>query len=117
MTTSQIQKNIFHVAVVAPLFILVGFYRDKTPDWVFNLLLFFGAIIVLYHSYRAYEKLKDGKSAWVNWIHILLVAPLLLILGYLKKDANRRYFEMLLMLGFAALGYHGVYLIRETMFN
>ena len=115
--TTYIQKNIFHVAVVAPLLIFVGLYRDKTPDWTFNLLGLLGAIILLYHSYRAYEKLKDGQSAWVNWIHILLVAPLLLILGYLKKDANRRYFEMLLLLGFAALGYHGLYLIRETMFN
>ena len=117
MTTAHLQKNIFHVAIVAPLLIFVGVYRDKTPDWLFNLLGLFGAAVLLYHSYRAYEKLKDGQSAWVNWIHILLVAPLLLIMGYLKKDANRRYFEMLLLLGFSALGYHGLYLIREIMFN
>ena len=30
---------------------------------------------------------------------------------------NRRYFEMSLILGFAALGYHGLYLMRETTFN
>jgi L-asparagine transporter-like permease len=114
---AHIQKNIFHVAVVAPLFLYVGFCRDKTPDWVFTLLGVLGVVILLYHSYQAYTKMHNGQSSWVNWIHILLIVPLLLLLGYLKKDANRRYFEMLLLLGFAALGYHGLYLIRETMFH
>lgn len=114
---SNIQKNLFHVLVAAPLLIYVGLVRDKVPDAVFNLVGLLGLAVLGYHSYRAYIKIKDGQSAWVNWIHILLVAPLMLILGYLKKDANRRYFEMSLILGFAALGYHGLYLMREITFN
>ena len=114
---SNIQKNLFHVLFAAPLLIYVGLVRDKVPDAVFNLVGLLGLAVLGYHSYRAYTKIKDGQSAWVNWIHILLVAPLMLLLGYLKKDANRRYFEMSLILGFAALGYHGLYLMRETTFN
>jgi hypothetical protein len=79
----------------------------------FGLLLCVGIIVLLYHLYRAFIKIKDGKSAWVNWIHIFLIAPLLLLIGYLGKDAERRYFEMMLLLGFAAIGYHGVYAIRS----
>jgi hypothetical protein len=114
---SELQKNLFHVLFVSPLLLYVGFQRENTPDSVFTLLGILGVVVILYHSYRAFTKIKDGKSAWINWIHILLVAPLFLILGYLKKDANRRYFEMLLLLAFASLGYHGVYLIREITFN
>jgi len=115
--TSDLSKNFFHLLAVGPLFMYVGLQRENTPEHVFTAIGILGLVVLFYHSYKAYLKLKDGKSAWVNWIHILLVAPLLLILAYLKKDANRRYFEMLLLLGFAAIGYHGLYLMREMMFN
>lgn len=114
---SPIQLNLVHVFIVAPLLLYVGFARSNTPDLVFDLLGVLGLIVLTYHVYRAYGKLKEGQSAWVNWIHIFLVVPLLLILATLKKDAARRYFEMLLILGFAALGYHATYLIREIMFT
>lgn len=117
MSTSRLPLNLVHLLVLGPAFVYVGLQRENTPDLVFTALGLLGLIILFYHSYLAYTKLKDGKSAWVNWIHILLVAPLLLVLGYLKKDASRRYFEMLMLLGFAAIGYHGLYLIREMMFN
>ena len=115
MLSHDIQKNIFHAFGVGPLFIYIGIYRETLPDSIFKLLFVLGAIILCYHSYRAFLKLKENKSAWVNWIHIFLVAPLLFIVGYLKKDANRRYFEMLLLLGFSAIGYHSLYLIRDTI--
>jgi hypothetical protein len=110
-------KNLLHIFGIGPLFLYVGLYRDTVPEYMFQLLGATGFIILGYHSYLAYTKLKENKSAWVNWIHIFLVAPLLLLLGYLKKDASRRYFEMLLLLGFSAIGYHALYLMREMMFD
>ena len=84
---------------------------------MFHILGLLGWMVLGYHSYRAYVNLSEKKSAWINWIHIFLVAPLLLIVAYLKKDASRRYFEMFLLLGFSAIGYHGLYLIRDNMFT
>jgi hypothetical protein len=107
---------LLHIFVLAPLLIGVGIARNTTPDFVFNLLGILAALIFVYHSYLAYKKLKEGKSAWVNWIHIFLIVPLFAILARFKKEASRRYFEMLMMLGFAAVGYHGFYLIRDNMF-
>jgi hypothetical protein len=107
--------NAAHAAVLGPAFLYVGMFPESVPDAAYTALLVAGAAILFYHAYLAYQKLKDGKSAWVNWIHIFLVAPLLMIVGYMKKETHRRFFEMLLMLGFAAIGYHGLYLIRETM--
>lgn len=109
--------NIVHILLFAPLFIYVGLNRDQVHPYIFQALGLIGVVIIAYHSYRAYTKIMSGQSAWINWIHILLIAPLLLLLGYLKKDANRRYFEMLLLLGFAALGYHGMYVIRDMIIN
>ena len=107
---------LFHIFLVAPLFLYIGLARNTVPDVIFSILGFMAAIIFLYHGYQAYKKLSEGKSAWINWIHIFLIVPLLAILARFKKEASRRYFEMLLLLGFASLGYHGLYLIRESMF-
>ncbi len=106
---------IFHILFVAPLFLYIGLVRNGIPDILFTVLGIMAAVILLYHGFQAYKKLSEGKSAWINWIHILLVVPLLGILARYKKEASRRYFEMLLLLGFASLGYHGLYLIRESM--
>lgn len=114
---TDIQRNIFHLAAVGPLFLYVGFARETVPDAVFNGLGVLGLVVLIYHTYRAYGKLKENQSAWINWIHIFLIAPLLLLLAYLKKDANRRYFEMMILLGCAAIGYHGLYLIRESILS
>jgi hypothetical protein len=115
--SADMPRHLAHILAIGPLFLYVGLQRENVPDAVFNVLGVVGLFVLFYHSYKAYLKLKDGQSAWVNWIHIILVAPLLLILAYLKKDANRRYFEMMLLLGFSAIGYHALYLIRETVFN
>ena len=112
---SNAALSAFHALLVGPGLLYVGLQPQSVPDSVYTGLLVAGLFIFVYHAYKAYVKLVDGKSAWINWIHIFLVAPLLMIVGYLKKDASRRYFEMLLLLGFAAVGYHGLYLIREIM--
>jgi hypothetical protein len=107
--------SLFHTFAVGPAFLYIGLNPQSVPDSAYTALLVTGALILAYHAYKAFTKLRDGKSAWVNWIHIFLVAPLLMIVGYLKKDANSRYFEMMLLLGFAAIGYHALYLIRDMM--
>lgn len=107
--------NAIHTLLIGPALIYVGLMPDSLPETAYTALLVGGVGIMFYHMYKAWLKLKDNRSAWVNWIHIFLVAPLLIIVGYLKKDASRRYFEMILMLGIAATGYHALYLIREMM--
>lgn len=107
--------NALHAIVLGPAFLYVGIFSETVPDHAYTGIMILGIVILVYHAYKAFYKLKDGKSAWVNWIHIFLVAPLLIIVGYMKKETNRRFLEMLLLLGFAAVGYHGLYLIRETM--
>lgn len=48
---------------------------------------------------------------WVNLIHMLYVAPLLIYIGYREKFTPRYAYELLALIAFAALGYHTYNLI------
>lgn len=102
---------LFHVVLVAPALLYVGLARETIPEPAFVALGIVGIIIFFYHSYKFYSR-ADYQSGWINLIHVLLLAPLLMVLGWYGKQASRRFFEMLLLFGFAALGYHGLNLAR-----
>ena len=106
--------SLFHILIVAPMLLFVGFQRADTPVWLYNTLLVLGIIILLYHGFRLMLRLRDNSGyAWVNLIHILFIAPLLIYIGYHKKECPRSAYEILLMLGFAAVGYHLFSLVRN----
>ena len=101
--------HIFHVLVVGSLFLYVGIYREKVYKPLFTILLFLGFIVIFYHLYKIFN---IGKSVWVNLIHIFIVGPLLVYIGYSGEKTTRKFFEVLLMLGFASIGYHLYYLFQ-----
>jgi hypothetical protein len=104
--------HLFHIIIVGSLFLYVGINREKISKPLFTIMLGLGIIIIFYHIYKAHKYLKEGHGIWVNLIHILLVAPLLMVIGWYGKQTSRRFFEMLLMFGFAALGYHGLTVVK-----
>lgn len=87
------------------------------PDYIYKTLFVFGILVLIYHLYKMYNKYIGGINPWINWIHIILVAPLLLIIGYYGKNTTHKYFDMLFMLGIAATGYHSLQLIRSIMLS
>jgi hypothetical protein len=111
MTSSHTFVHIFHILFVGSLFLYVGINGIKTPAFIFPILMYLGIIIIIYHSYKAYLKINLDKSAWVNWLHIFLIGPLLIIIGLNGVDTSRKYFELLMMAGMASIGYHGYYLV------
>ena len=92
---------------MVPLFLYVGFQRAATPEWLYNGLFGLGLLLLVYHGAKGFIRLiaKSGM-AWINLIHAFLIAPLLIYIGYFGKKTERPAYELLLMAGFAALGYH-----------
>ena len=103
--------HLFHILIIGSLFLYVGIYRTEIPKIMFPILLGLGIVIILYHMYKAYNNILHKKGVWVNLIHIILVGPLLVYIGYHDVKTARAYFELLLMLGFASIGYHGYNMI------
>jgi hypothetical protein len=102
--------HLFHIFIVGSLFLYVGINREKIYKIMFSILFYLGIVIILYHIYKLLGYLKENKGIWVNLIHILIVGPLLIYIGYYGEKTERLYFEILLMLGFASIGYHFYYL-------
>lgn len=107
---SRVFVHLFHILIVGGLFLYVGINRDNTYKPLFNILLFLGFIIIFYHLYKIYGYLNADKVIWINLIHVFIVGPLLIYIGYNGEKTARKFFEILLMLGFASIGYHLYYL-------
>jgi hypothetical protein len=104
-----------HILIIGPLLLAIGFIKPESiSPLLYKVIFGSGLFILFYHAYKAYMKIMDKGfgSAWVNYIHILLVAPVLIAIGYGNGDAPRYFREICMMLGFAAIGYHGIYLLK-----
>lgn len=98
---------LIHLVFVVPLFLFIGISRAATPHWLYQAVFVIGCVILAYHSYRLVVRLQSRSSAaWVNALHVAVIAPLLIYIGYHQKETPRSAYELLLMLAFAAGGYH-----------
>ena len=96
--------GILHVAIIVPFLLWIGFNRAA---WVYHILFGAGILILVYHGYKAIGRyIANSPVLWVNVIHTVLVAPLLLWIGYHEKKTERAAYDMLLLAAFGALGYH-----------
>ena len=111
----QFYIRLFHLLIIGPALVLIGMKPEILPSYSNKIILGVGLFVLAYHLYRAFKKISERGfvSAWVNYIHILLVAPVLIVLGYFGNESPRYVREICMMLGFAAIGYHGLYLIKQ----
>jgi|LauGreDrversion4_2_1035121.scaffolds.fasta_scaffold195009_3 hypothetical protein len=104
--------SLFHIVFVVPLLLFVGFQRSDTPPWVYASLLSIGAVVVAYHGARVVQRQGRSAGVWVNWIHLLVVGPLLCAVGGWGRETPRWGYELLLLLAFGAGGYHLYQLVK-----
>lgn len=99
--------SLFHVLLIVPFFLYVFYNRAANPDWVYTTTFVLGLFVLVYHAYKSLVKFyAKSSSLWVNLIHFVLLAPLLIYIGYNAKKTERPAYEMLGLFTFAALGYH-----------
>lgn len=93
---------LFHIFIVTSILLFVGFSRNNTPNWFYNLLGILGVIIILYHTYRLFTHgLRDYQ--W-NYFHVLVVAPILLYTAYMKTKTPNIIYDFYIIMGFGAFG-------------
>lgn len=58
MLAQTMSVNVFHLLVVFPILIMVGYMKCKSPDWMFTALVVMGVIGSMYHAHRLYSKAR-----------------------------------------------------------
>jgi hypothetical protein len=99
-------SNLFHIFVTGPLIIAGGILRKDSPGWLTWVLWGLVATVVIV---QASLWMMSRVPMWVALIHLLVVAPV--IAGALLYE-SRWLYELMILLGAAAIGYHGITFIR-----
>jgi len=108
----HIVLSFFHLLIVVPFFLYVGLYRASTHPRAYKALLIVGCVLLLFHGAKLGTRLLSHSNyAYINALHVL-IAPLLIYIGYHQQDTPRAAYELLLMIAFAALGYHMFSLVK-----
>lgn len=109
----ELLVHLFHIILVGGLFLYVSLKNATMPKFMFPFLELLGIFIIIYHSYKSYTYSLLNKSFNVNLFHIFIVAPLLIYIGYKHPEPNKFAYQLLLMLAFSVIGYHGYYMILD----
>ena len=102
--------HLVHIIIFSSLLFYIGVVGKNLPGFIFPLLIALAIGIFGYHVYKAWTV---PQYAWVNYVHILLIAPLFFFIGLWGKTTPEALFEYSLMIGFAAIGYHGYYMWKD----
>jgi len=105
---SHIILNLLHMLILGPFLLYIGL-GYPIPPWIPMLV---GVIVILYQSYKAYAHYSQHEAIWVNLFHVIIVGPALLAYGLTEERYLK---ELIFMLGFAAIGYHGYYLSKAIV--
>ncbi len=102
--------QLFHIIGIGCFFIYIGITKTDLPDFMFPILLGLGSIVIAYHLYKTFV---NPDRAWLYLLHVLLIGPLLIYIGFKGKNTERKFFEYLLLLAFATIGYNGFYFLQN----
>jgi hypothetical protein len=114
--TELFYVHLFHILIVGAFLLYIGIVKTNMPAFMYKIIFATGILIFLVHGYKAILKYGQPKSyLWVNLLHIFIVAPVLLIIGWYGEKTPYYYFHFDLMLAFAAIGYHSYFMVKELM--
>lgn len=105
-------KNLAHILVTGPLFLYVGLARPSYK-WVYKVLMALGVILACYFIYLLFALKRGPYHVWLV-IHLVLIFPLLIWVGYRGRSAPDIAFSLLMTIGIAAIGYHLVRILQHA---
>lgn len=97
-----------HILLIGPALVYIGStYGTGIPKWGFIALLITGLVIAAYHTYLTVK--KGVNNGFIYLLHALIFGPVIIYIG-LTGVMNKKVFwgaySVLMMIGFAAIGYH-----------
>lgn len=104
--------HLFHIFIIGSFLLYIGIKQSNLSTTWFHIMIGVGVSVIGYHAYK-YFILNKGQGSWISLFHMLFIAPLLIVTGYLGASAPRYLFELILMAAFAAMGYHAYYMIYQ----
>lgn len=91
---------LFHIFLVTLIFLYIGFARKNIVNWFYYFVAILAIIIIIYHIYRLFT--HGLKEKFWNYMHLLLIAPLLLYLFYKKANTPEYIYDIFIGLGAAS---------------
>ena len=104
---SDFLVHLFHILFVGLFFLYIGIQRTNIPEFLYTVLIIFGIILILYHGFKVVKM----KGNIINLIHALFIGPLLVYIGLKKKSTQSGFFDILIILASASIGYHSYKLL------
>ena len=113
--------NLFHVLVLGPLLIYVGWFGKKSNKYIFPLIFGIGVMAFIYHSFRIFSprevfnckntnydtvKLELGIMKTIYIFHALIIAPILIYVGWFGINSFSAIFPIILFFGIIGFFYH-----------
>lgn len=96
--------SIFHILFTGPILIYLGKMKPQIPV-IYHIILILGIALGIYFLYKIF--IEKYKSPWFV-LHFLLFVPLLIWIGLMGTTAPPFLFSILVAIGCAAIGYHGI---------
>jgi hypothetical protein len=98
--------HLLHILILGPFLLYIGL-GYPIAGWIVAAV---GCVVILYQGYKVIAHYLAKEAVWVNLFHAVVVGPALLGYGLTEERVGR---ELIFMLGFAAIGYHGYYLAQS----
>ena len=87
---------IYHGFIIGPLLIYIGGKKKKANKNVNKLFILLSILAIIYHTEIIYR--KRLTNSLINFIHIFIMAPLLLYIG-IKEDKTDDEYNFIMILG------------------
>jgi len=110
---SELLIQLFHIFIFGPFLIYVGITQPP-QDFVYYILLALGILVIVLFTLKMIREHNNNVLGWLLW-HVIIISGLLLWCGIQKTKSPHIIFALLIALGFAAIGYHGLRLIQSTV--
>ena len=108
--------SIIHVFIIVPFLLYCVSKGNNMSLYLKYALLIFGVYVILFHGYKILtNSFTFSIIRIINWIHLVIIGPLLIYIGYTAPNAGAKYYDSLAIIAYGALIYHGYYLVKAYM--